>query len=271
MLREGGAGFGARGGARGAAAVAAALLLGSSGIAPAARAHDAPHVVAAVAPGTVDWSEGMIVAWGEAAPPAGAANAQVARVAGIRAAREEAFRNLAATIGAIPLTAELTAGERMAASDSSAAAVKRLIAAAVRVMEPEVSAEGRARIAMGVRIAPPLLAALLGGAAPAGDDSTAANGIVVDCTGLGVTAALAPRVLDPAGAVLLGPGIARYVRSVEDAVHEGLVRPAPLVARGRRALGRHRADVEVAAADAERIRAAGASPVSPRPLVFLLD
>lgn len=247
---------------------------------PRAQAHDLPHVVVAVERGTVDWSEGMITAQGEAAAPAGAANVQVARVAAIRAAREDALRNLVVAVGSVAITSEETIGERMAADDSVSAAVRRIVADAVRVAPPQVI-EGTARVAMGVRIAGPLADAVLPAGEPppalaeggSANDAVEVNGIVIEAAGLALRPAIAPRIVDPSGTTVYGPSFVSYARSVEDAIHEERAGSHPLVVRVRRALGRNAADVEISAEDAARARAVDAATgcLAAGAVVFVID
>jgi hypothetical protein len=109
----------------------------------------------------------------------------------------------------------------------------------------------------------------VGGAAP-GAANAVYTGLIVDCKGLGVRPAMAPKVVDENGNEVYGSkfvsrqwaveiGMVGYEKDLNRARQNERVANNPLIVKGLRAAGQNKTDVVISAADAARIHQAAAN------------
>lgn len=224
-------------------------------------------------PSSVDWERRVVRCGGAGAPDLreAAGLVAVARDGAVRAARREALRGCLAALRAIPIEAGTTAAQVLDRDARVASAVegvaRRFRSAGERRFFSDGGAELRVEIPLDGELSELLLpAAASPGDAPA-DGAAAGNaaptGVLVDASAHPPAHALAPRILDEAGAEVyaasgLAPrarrgGTAAYASDVASARRAFAARlgPAPRTIVALRAEG---ADVVVSAADARALR-----------------
>lgn len=225
---------------------------------------------------TVDWSRGMVSAWGEQTMVADAPNAASARRVALEAAEKAALVSLVEAARAVRLSSEATVGAAVAQDSASAARMGAILRAAPLIGTPPASADTTVRVTVGIPINGAFLDAALpesgfdAGAPrdfPPPSRADAFTGLIVETRGLAAAPALLPRLLDARGVALFGPGsvnreyvveqgMAGYAASVEAARGDPRVGERPLVVRAVRAAGALRADLVLAGSDARRVRRA---------------
>lgn len=166
-------------------------------------------------PGAVDWSRRVVRCAGQVAPDlrASAGNVATAREASARAVRREVERVCLRAIGQVQVGAGLAAAELLARDPALEASAERIVRRSRRAGETFFHADGGATVRVEVPLDGELAALLLERAAGPSPDRAAPRaatpgaaprgaptGLVVDATGLALAPALAPRLLDPAGA-----------------------------------------------------------------------
>jgi hypothetical protein len=157
--------------------------------------------------GEVNWSGQIIKATGSGAPDMKATSAAQARLGATTAAKLDAFRNLLAQVKGIQVSAGKTGSDAMA-SDEVRARVEGLIRG-YRVTATRYYSDNGVEIDVEVPLAA-LTEALIPDTTGADAQKLACKdagekkntGLIVDARGLGVTPALAPRILDESGNTL---------------------------------------------------------------------
>ncbi|MCY3762861.1 MAG: hypothetical protein OXH50_16560, partial [Gemmatimonadetes bacterium] len=166
--------------------------------------------------GRVDWTNGTLTVFGEAAAPADA-NAARRRLAAFRAARETACRNLAVIAREVPLDSRTKVGTAALADDGVRMELEALIEAARVDLDSRQERAGLYRLALKLELRGRFSAAVLPdvpvalpppGELPAADSlllftrSESHTGLVVDARGTGLSPCLAPRIVDASGRVI---------------------------------------------------------------------
>ena len=256
---------------------------------------------------SVDWSNQTIRASGiGGANPNLPLAAQ--RSSAIRAAKLDAWRNLLETIKGVNLTSETTVRNAMVESDFIQTRVEGIVRNFKTVGEPKYMSDGSVEIVVEMPIAGQLADALLpgqfgggqfysgsqmlcptcgqpwpqgkpvppgvtlqqvGGTTP-GASNAVYTGLVVDCKGLGIRPAMAPKVVDETGNEIYGSkfvsrkwavemGMVGYDKDVNRARQNDRVTNNPLVVKGVQASGQNKTDVVISAADAALIHQAAAN------------
>lgn len=216
--------------------------------------------------GEVNWSGQIIKATGSGAPDMKATSPAQARLGAETAAKLDAFRNLLAQVKGINVSAGKTGSDAMA-SDEVRARVEGLIRGYKVTAKRYYSDNG---VEIDVEVP---LAALTEALVP---DSTGADakklactdqgekkntGLIVDASGLGITPALAPRILDEAGNTLYAAdcvqdsakkdsGIASYVDNLEAAKKNMKIGDKPLVLKAKSVSG---SDLVISAEDVKKL------------------
>jgi hypothetical protein len=221
----------------------------------------------------VNWQGQVVKATGAGAPDLKSANPAQARLGAERAAQMDAFRNLLAQVKGIQISAGKTVGDAMA-KDEIKGRVEGVIRGFKITGKRYFSDSG-----VEVDVEVPLAAltevvvddkadTALATAVPMKADGERKNtGLVVDARGLGVTPALAPRILDEAGKEVYGAkvvtaearkssGVASYVQSVEEAKKSMKAGDKPLIIKATKANG---SDLVLGADDVKKLAEANNS------------
>jgi hypothetical protein len=256
---------------------------------------------------TVDWSNQVARAVGFGAPNP---NLPIAaqRAASIRAAKLDAVRNLLETIKGIYLTSETTVRNSMVENDVISTRVEGLAQNFKQVEGPRYMSDGSVEVVVEMPITGAILDALLPGQFGGGQFMTAGQmvcptcgqpwpqgkpvppgvtlqqfggatpmaaagvytGLVIDCKGLGVRPAMAPKIIDEQGNEIYGSkfvsrewaveiGMVGYDKDLNRARQNDRVTNNPLVIRGVQASGQNKTDVVISSADAAMIHQAAAN------------
>jgi hypothetical protein len=256
---------------------------------------------------TVNWSNQVVRSVGIGAPNP---NLPIAaqRTAAIRAAKLEAVRNLLETIKGIYLTSETTVRNSMVEDDVIRTRVEGLAQNYNQVGEPRYMSDGSVEIVVEMPITGQILDALLPGQFGGGQFMTAGQmvcptcgqpwpqgrpvppgvtlqqiggttamtasgvftGLIIDCKGLGVRPAMAPKIVDEQGNEIYGSkfvsrewaveiGMVGYDKDLTRARQNDRVTNNPLVVKGLQVSGQNKTDVVVSAADAAMIHQAAAN------------
>ena len=256
---------------------------------------------------TVDWSNQIIQATGIGASnpnlPAAAARSNA-----IRAAKMDAWRNLLETVKGVYLSSETTVRNAMVESDVIQTRVEGILKNFRTVGGPKYLSDGSVEVVVEMPITGQLTDALLPGQFGGGQFMTAGQmlcptcgqpwpqgrpvppgvnlqqvggtmsgvsssvytGLVIDCKGLGVRPAMAPKIVDENGTEVYGSkfvsrkwavemGMVGYDKDVNRARQNDRVTNNPLIIKGLRASGQNKTDIVVSAADAALIHQAAAN------------
>ncbi len=256
---------------------------------------------------TVNWSNQVIQAVGIGSPNPDLPPA-AQRAAAIRAAKLDAVRNILETIKGIYLTSETTVRNAMVENDVITTKVQGLAQNFKQVGEPRYMSDGSVEITVEMPITGGILDAVLpsqfgggrlmtagqmvcptcgqpwpqGRPVPpgvqlqqvGGPTSPMANavytGLIIDCKGLGVRPAMAPKVLDEQGNEIYGSkfvsrewaveiGMVGYDKDLMRARQNDRVANNPLVVKALQASGPNKTDVIISNADAALIHQAAAN------------
>jgi hypothetical protein len=206
----------------------------------------------------VDWQRQVLRVTGDGPPDVKASNPSQARLGAERSAKEDAFKDLLEQVKGIHLRADRTVGDEMAREET-----RRKVEAVLRgykVVQTRLYSDSGVQLEVEVPLAA-LTSVLMPAAetaapaetkqeeAPAKKDArTKHTGLVVDARKLGLTPALAPRLLDASGQPLYGvetlsaearktTGVAGFFGSLEQARKSKLVGERPLVLEAARVQG----------------------------------
>ncbi len=230
------------------------------------------------------------------------------RANAVRAAKLTAARNLLETIKGMYLTAETTVRNSMVENDVIVSRVEGIVKNFRIVDGPRYFSDGSAEVVVEMPITGQLSDVLLpsqfgggqfmtagqmvcptcgqpwpqgkpvppgvqlkqiGGTAPS-PSSAVYTGLVIDCKGLGIRPAMAPKVLDEAGNEVYGSkfvsrewaveiGMVGYDKDLNRARNNDRVTNNPLVIKGMEASGQNKTDVVISAADAALVHQAAAN------------
>ncbi len=229
--------------------------------------------------GTVDWERQVLRVTGNGPPDVKASNAAQARLGAERSARDNALAALRERVQGLPLRADRTVGEELADGDAR----RRLdpVLQGYRVVRTRYFSDGGVRLEVELPLGV-LTEALVNPSGPVGvpgpgkptEDKAPAEGkhtgVVVDARALGMTAMLAPRLVDDTtGQPLHGPatldararqdlGVAGFFPTLEAARASARVGTRPLVLK---AVKRDGADLRL---DPDAVKAL--AELGPRPL-----
>ncbi|NOZ60946.1 MAG: hypothetical protein GXO74_04625 [Calditrichaeota bacterium] len=231
-----------------------------------------------------------------------------ARANAIRAAKLDALRNILETVKGVTINSETTVENLMVQSDVIRSRVEGVAKGYTIVDGPRYMSDGSVELTVEMPLTGQFADALLpsnfgggqfmtggqllcptcgqpwpqgkpvppgvqlqrvGGAAP-GATNAVYTGLVVDCKGLGVRPAMAPKIVDENGNEVYGSkfvsrqwaveiGMVGYDKDVNRARQNDRVASNPLIIKGLRASGQNKTDVVVSAADAAIIHQAAAN------------
>lgn len=256
---------------------------------------------------TVNWSTQVARATGIGAPNPNLPMA-AQRASAIKAAKLDAIRNLLETIKGIYLTSETTVRNAMVENDVIQTRVEGLAQNFKEVEGPRYMSDGSVEVVVEMPITGQILDALLpgqfgggqlmmagqmvcptcgqpwpqgkpvppgvnlqpvGGAAPQAA-SGVYTGLIVDCKGLGIKPAMAPKIVDEQGNEIYGSkfvsrewaveiGMVGYDKDINRARQNDRVTNNPLIIKGLQASGPNKTDVVISAAEASMIHQAAAN------------
>jgi hypothetical protein len=226
--------------------------------------------------GAANWSEGILTAPGFGAPRPGVSKAQ-AKILAATAARMDAYRNLLVILKGVHITSERTVEDTLVTSDKITGKVEGIIRGAWQIGETTYDDDGSARLTMAIGLWGPMLDRLLpktgfGTKASLLDPSierpvAEVTGLIVDASGLSVTPALAPRVVDEDKALVYGAefvdreaavaiSLVGYETDMVSARKNGRAGKNPLVVKGKEVTGPSSSNLSISSMDGVRIRVA---------------
>ncbi len=214
--------------------------------------------------GSIDWEQRVVRTKGIAMPsPVGG------RAGQIRAARADALRQIIETVEGMILTSETTVENFMLSNDRITTEIRGVCSNFRDVGEPVYMSDGSIELNVEMILGPQFNDVLIGEMAFAEgavmpvqysdlEPSTAKyTGLIVDCRGLSVHPALAPRILSESGSEIYGNtwvdrdwamqyGMVGYVRDLEQARgQQDRIGERPLVVKAKKAQGTNGSDVVV--------------------------
>ncbi len=217
----------------------------------------------------LDWNTDAITVTGIGQPPPNPANLAQARAMTIRGALGAAAQNLMTIIQAIPIQGDATVGGLMETNEAVREKIESLIKGAWQSGPPNYRPDGSIELTVFVKRSHVAASVLPeGGFAdsmppPGSPPAGAHSGLLIDARGVGLSSALACRVLDDKGREVYGPGLVTREYAVRNGVvaygREPLkdrVGGNPLQVKGSGLAGANRTDVILSAEDAERVRSA---------------
>ncbi len=217
---------------------------------------------------TTDWQKGVIKCKGSGAPNLDAPTIAVARLGAERAAKADALRNILEAIKGVKVDGTSTGGDLLKKDPALTTKVQG-VAKNFRITDTRYFSDGGVEVDVEMPIAS-VVEALVPpkGDAPKTDapKTDAPTGLIIDASLVKPVPALAPRVLDEAGAEVYGPsvvsahrepgvaGYAAYARDVEGAKKDARVKDKPLVVKALRLASAGSADVVISTADAAKVK-----------------
>jgi len=210
------------------------------------------------APGAVDWQKRVARCTGSGAANLkdAAGNVAVARIGAEKAAKLDALRNCLEVMKGVTVSGSQTVGTAIGADN----AIKGSVEGAVRgfrTVATRYFSDGG--VELDVEVPLDAVGEVLLPKAAAAPAASGPTSLVIDATGLKISPALAPRLVDESGKELYGPttlgesarksgGVAAYARSLDSAKRELTSRlgDRPLVVKAVRAQG---TDLVLASAD----------------------
>jgi hypothetical protein len=224
--------------------------------------------------GSVDWQSRIIRAKGVGIP-----SAVGGRPGQIRVARADALRKILETVEGMTLTSETTVQDFMLENDRIITEVRGVCRNFREVGEPIYMSDGSIELVVEMVIGPDLSDVLLGGMPfqdgmptpiqysdinPLGSVYT---GLIVDCTGLELRPAMAPRILNDSGEEIysnawvdrewaLRNGMVGYVKNLEQArQQQDRIGAKPLLVKATDVRGSHKADIVIPDRDGKILHA----------------
>ncbi|MCI0573391.1 MAG: hypothetical protein L0Y66_21815 [Myxococcaceae bacterium] len=242
-----------------------ALAIGSAALAqtPQSRtvgkAPEAPRTE-----GGVNWAGPVLKATGSGAPDVRASSPAQARLGAEMAAKMDAFRNLLSQAKGIQVSAGRTLADEMQQDEvrGRVEGVIRGYKVTARRYYSDQGVELDVEVPLGA-LADAVAPVSSGKPATVGSEEASHSGVIVDASGLKVTPALAPRLLDETGKAVYSAeavsadarktqGVASYFASLEEAKKSPRVGAKPLVLKASRAQG---SDLVLPADALERLKA----------------
>jgi hypothetical protein len=224
-------------------------------------------VMQTVGHGKIDWTNKSITATGSGAPDLKAPNVAVARLGAERVAKMDALRNILETVKGVRLNGSKSTGTQMDAMPDLKARVEGIVKN-FKVLDTKYFSDGGVDVIVQVPLDGVLTEALVTGSSakvdPAAKDPSGTTGIIINAKGLGITPALAPRLLDDKGQEIYGAtlvsseavkrhGVAGYSRTLDEALKDARVSDKPLVVRALKLPELGGTDAILSAEDAAKI------------------
>lgn len=229
------------------------------------------------ASGSVDWGKRTVIATGIGAPPPNVPLA-AKRPNALRAAWAVAMRNALETVKGVQVTSTTTIENAMVANDVVNTSISGYVKSFEKKGRTKYMSDGSVEVTYEITIDGELANAVLPheiGNTPSINSMPEVNapktvftGLVVDCRGLSVTPAIAPKILDENGKEIYGSayvnrkwavkyGMTGYAKSVEQVKRlKDRIGEKPGIVKALRASGPNKTDVVLAKKDADAIRSA---------------
>lgn len=251
----------------------------------AAKGQPAVEVVEHTDHGRINWSRGLLLAEGVAAPETPAGDRSGDREADVAEARRRALQALSETVMEVPIQGNWRVRGLTENSDLVAAKIKDMVRQA-RILAQEYLSDGTVAVSMEMSlfggfsqlVLPPEIKSIeslktiretvgqQSASSPAeSDDNRPFTGLVVDARGLGCRPGLFPRVLDEVGKEVYGSafasreyavqkGMSGYTMDAAAAMGDDRVAPRPMMIKGLRVHPANPSVVVISNADGARIR-----------------
>lgn len=246
------------------------------------------------ASGSIDWGKRVVVVTGIGAPPPNVPIA-AARPNALRAAWADAMRKALETIKGISVSGSTTVENSMVANDAINTSVQGTIRTFQQKGNPRYMSDGSVEATYEIAIDGPIAEAVL----PSTVSDTPSvkslprvsaakivfTGLVVDCKGLALVPAIAPKLLDEEGKEVYGAafvsrewavkyGMAGYVKNLEEALaQKERIGEKPSSVKALKSAGAGKTDAVIAKKDADAIRSAAENLkfLSECRVVFVVD
>jgi hypothetical protein len=226
--------------------------------------------------GKIDWLKGTAEAVGIAIPPRGVSKAGRSKGKLAAEAEKAARRNLLELLARIKIDSRTSIADLLSESETLKKEIQLLVqkTPVQRVRNrQDGSVEATLRMELAGALAELVLPkdirtidSVLQPKVPAENAEKAFTGLLVDCSGLKVRPAMAPKVYDEDGQMVYGPpfisrehavkeGVARYGRDPAASKADGRVASRPLTVKGIRTAAAGSSDVVISNADAVRVKA----------------
>lgn len=224
----------------------------------------------------IDWAKNVIKVTGTGAPPDRGNQAQ-RRLMAIRAAKADAFRQLAEAIYGVHVNSETVVKDFITESDLIKTKVEGLIKGAELIGEPKYMSDGSVEVEMQIKlfgktnsvasiIKPEEIADTTPDTKlPPAYVSETFTSVIVDCKGLGVLPAMSPSLIDEDGGevyygnlpvdpdFVINEGIVSYAGSMSEAKNNSRAGKNPLVIKAVKVLGNFKSDVVLKNDDAKKL------------------
>jgi hypothetical protein len=216
--------------------------------------------------GAIDWQTRTIKCKGQAAPSPNAINPAQARIGAERAAKADAMRNILETLKGVNVSGGKTVADSM--KDSGVSAKVQGAIRNFKVADTRYFDDGGVEVDVEMPLDGLIETLVPGGAkkAEATPAKAGSTGLIVDASGLKVTPALAPRVVDEEGKEVYGAaevntdkakhGLAAYVKDAEAAKKDPRVGDAPATVKALALAKGSNTDVVISNEDAKKAREA---------------
>jgi hypothetical protein len=235
--------------------------------------------------GRLDWTNNVLIAYGEAVAPEEVTNPVQRRLLGFRAAKVVAYRNLLELAGQVHVDAQTTVGNLLLASDSIRTRISGIVQGAHVLPASQTETQGLYRIALRLELLNDFADAVLPPSSPSppgnlplvsgeGGDSLVVfvppepyTGLLIDARGLELQPSMSPRVLGADGRVVYSAaaversyatrfGLVGYDKDFDRARKSdrlGGREANPLIIKAQSASGLYRSDAVLSAFDAVRV------------------
>lgn len=246
------------------------------------------------AAGSIDWGNRVIIATGIGAPPPNVPLA-AARPNALRAAFAVAMRNALEVVKGIRINSSTTIENTCVTNDAISTSISGYIRTFEQKGKTRYMSDGSVEVTYEIALGGDLMNAIVPtvvGEKPSitampsvNAPKTVFTGLIVDCKGLGITPAIAPRILDDTEKEVYGTafvtrewaskyGLAGYAKTMEDAAKlVDRVGEAPGAVKAVKASGANKTDVVISRKDADSIRSAAENLkfLSQCRVVFVVD
>lgn len=242
-----------------------------TGTAHAALFEGTGQVVERLPSGEINWTDNLVRAVGRGSPPASASSTGAARLMAQRAAKVDALRNLLESVGGVRIDAQTTVTNLMAASDDVKTRVKGMVRGAL-VVDTKYFPDGTAEVIVEAPISGILSETVYDSitdfgtaAVPKAAVRAANTGLVINAKGMGVKAAMSPKIVDEDGREVYGSkfvnkdaairqGIVGYSKDERDAAGSERVRANPVIIKALKTVGARGSEIVISNADSAGLR-----------------
>ncbi len=246
------------------------------------------------AAGSIDWGKRVVIATGIGAPPPNVPLA-AARPNAMRAAFAVAMRNALEVVKGIRINSTTTIENACVTNDAISTSINGFVKTFEQKGKTRYMSDGSVEVTYEIGLDGDLMTSILPAVVaekpsittlpPVKAPKTVFTGLIVDCKGLGVTPAIAPRLLDEADKEVYGTayvsrewaakyGLAGYAKTMEEAARlADRIGENPGVIKAIRVTGANKTDAVVSKRDADSIRSAAENLkfLSECKVVFVVD